>query len=96
MLTAYWQPDKMRAVSDKILVLIEGMKFTGKITYYKEAYTPMGLSKTGFANARTGSHNFTVEQIYRFINHFNIDANEIFNKSNHTTAPQKPQKHTKA
>ena len=65
-------------MTDKIFKVIDALKAVGVIRFYADVYRVLEMDKGNFNSVKKGKYHFTVEQIYKFINNYNVNANYIF------------------
>lgn len=70
----------MKLITGRVFKIIVVLKTVGKVRFYADVYRVMEIDKGNFNTIKNGkkNHYFTVEQIYSFINHYNINANYLF------------------
>ena len=77
----------MEKITDKIFEIIEVMKANGTIRFYADVYHVLEMDKGNFNTVKNRKglngckYEFTIKQVYDFINHFNINANFVFKNS---------------
>jgi len=71
----------MKAITDKVLEVIEVLKANGTIRFYADVYHVLEMDKGNFNSVKNNRYDFTVKQVYTFINHYNVNANFIFKNS---------------
>ena len=71
----------MKSITDKVFEVIEVLKENGTIRFYADVYHNINLPKQNFNAIKNRRWDFTTQQIYLFINHFNVNANYIFKNS---------------
>lgn len=71
----------MKAITDKVLEVIEVLKSNGTIRFYADVYHVLEMDKGNFNSVKNNRYDFTVKQVHTFINHYNVNANYIFKNS---------------
>ena len=68
----------MKNITDKVFEIIEILKARGVIRFYADVYRVMDMAKGNFNQVKIGQYDFTVRQLYLFINHYKVNANYLF------------------
>jgi hypothetical protein len=71
----------MKAITDKVLEVIEVLKANGTIRFYADVYHVLEMDKGNFNSVKNNRYDFTVKQVSTFINHYNVNSNFIFKNS---------------